>query len=834
MEHVGKKVIFAVAQEPFEVAAESGSSNNFATVVPLISLSGEALQKQDFPGVGLVFWMVWPQNLRFADPGRLVSGRLENAVRRDKHHYQLVPETAEIVPPSELIEILDCEGAPIRVARDLVNSDDLINIDHPPTPLVLVRWNSELYGPFRAEALNTTGGTWSVSLRSPRPDQTVFKIPAAELNNVNTFAPHHHRISAQVSYGSREPVQNSPECNYEVIMGAGFKRLPSMGFELVSVESDREMLLRYARRFTSRKTVQQLRDLLSTVEPDLEQTGDSVQIEREVFESIRRRSTDVLDELHILSQSLVSSGLLDQQIQSAVEQRAEAYVSQQSAKLSSEIASNINARKIELEHLQRQKDSLTDEVEGKQRHAEEEIEKKKIELERWRTEAENTLAEAKREVDTQRSRVATLLENVVRRYEISSTTVMEDFLTLLPLMDALKLMAPQSRGTMTLHEDPTPRNAQEEFAYPQFVTAPRGGATPQVSEGDFFSRFVKHVEQSGYNGYRRLDLVAFHLSVKCGDITILGGMSGTGKSTLPLLYAEALAGQSAIKERYLQIGVSPNWVSMQDLLGGINSLERTFEPSESGLYRQLLIAQEESRRHQQETGIYVATLDEMNLAHVEHYFSGFLQALEGSREISVFDASSVDSSSTFALHGSIRVPLSIRFVGTVNFDETTRQLSRRLLDRANLIRLRPGDQNTYFAAQGDARPTVDGPTITLRHFRDWRRSDVLPKDVAVIWDKVQQHLVKLGVPATPRRRRGMEAFIASAGELISPLQAFDLQMAQRMIPQVRGTYRSEVQMTLDDLQLTLSQNAYGFPETLASIDDLRRNEDGGLGMISTS
>jgi hypothetical protein len=80
----------------------------------------------------------------------------------------------------------------------------------------------------------------------------------------------------------------------------------------------------------------------------------------------------------------------------------------------------------------------------------------------------------------------------------------------------------------------------------------------------------------------------------------------------------------------------------------------------------------------------------------------------------------------------------------------------------------------------------------------------------------------------------MEAFIASAGDLISPIQAFDLQMAQRMIPQVRGTYRSEVQGTLDDLQLTLSQNAYGFSETLAAIDDLRRNEDGGLSMISTS
>jgi len=78
----------------------------------------------------------------------------------------------------------------------------------------------------------------------------------------------------------------------------------------------------------------------------------------------------------------------------------------------------------------------------------------------------------------------------------------------------------------------------------------------------------------------------------------------------------------------------------------------------------------------------------------------------------------------------------------------------------------------------------------------------------------------------------MEAFIASAGELIPAIQAFDLQIAQRMVPQIRGTYRSEVQGALEDLQRTLSQNAYGFPETTAAIEDLKRSEDGGISLRS--
>ena len=80
----------------------------------------------------------------------------------------------------------------------------------------------------------------------------------------------------------------------------------------------------------------------------------------------------------------------------------------------------------------------------------------------------------------------------------------------------------------------------------------------------------------------------------------------------------------------------------------------------------------------------------MNLAQVEHYFSGFLQALEriqGQREIRCFAPEMVAPTDPFARWPMLRIPPSLRFMGTVNFDETTRQLSQRVLDRCNLIRL---------------------------------------------------------------------------------------------------------------------------------------------------
>jgi hypothetical protein len=86
MEHLGKRVILAVAQEPFEIPTDFGAVNSFATLVPVITTDGEMLPREDFRRHGLVFWLIRPHALGFADPGRLISGRLEQAIHPEKGH----------------------------------------------------------------------------------------------------------------------------------------------------------------------------------------------------------------------------------------------------------------------------------------------------------------------------------------------------------------------------------------------------------------------------------------------------------------------------------------------------------------------------------------------------------------------------------------------------------------------------------------------------------------------------------------------------------------------------------------------------------------------------
>ena len=109
-----------------------------------------------------------------------------------------------------------------------------------------------------------------------------------------------------------------------------------------------------------------------------------------------------------------------------------------------------------------------------------------------------------------------------------------------------------------------------------------------IPEEEFFERFVRHVEGCDFV-FDRGDLLAFHLSAKERSPVILGGVSGSGKSSLPVLYAEALAGEGADK-RFLAVDVNPSWTSPSDLLGYTDALEHRFIPAASGMLNQMILA----------------------------------------------------------------------------------------------------------------------------------------------------------------------------------------------------------------------------------------------------
>lgn len=198
---------------------------------------------------------------------------------------------------------------------------------------------------------------------------------------------------------------------------------------------------------------------------------------------------------------------------------------------------------------------------------------------------------------------------------------------------------------------------------------------------------------------RRL-LYAFHTALKIADwssITILSGISGTGKSELPRLYS--LFGGI----NFYSVPVQPNWDSQESMLGYFNSIDNRFEAKE--LLRFLVqstnrVQDTKNENGEEKKGLRAASefpwplgqymsivlLDEMNLAHVEHYFAEFLSKLETRRGLEKGDVPTIDVNLGAGCE-PYKLPLrrNVLWVGTMNQDETTKTLSDKVLDRGITI-----------------------------------------------------------------------------------------------------------------------------------------------------
>jgi hypothetical protein len=539
--------------------------------------------------------------------------------------------------------------------------------------------------------------------------------------------------------------------------------------------------------------------------------------EKDIFGLIRNNLDHIEREAMELAQAIVDSEIIDDKISAAIQVRVEQYIEDSSATVMARIEEQVADKRNVLDELEVRKSLLEQELDAeRQRRFDEidsEIERRKEQL----SERENQIERSRASLEEERKVLTETLEDVALKLNQGKDETVRRFLELAPLLSEMGFF--QNGGPI---EHTTPGESTEKMpakitklVLSPFVSKGVKEEREHVSELEFFEHFSNHVSASGF-GHRRIDLVAFHLSFKCSDILILGGEPGTGKSSLPNLYSEALIGdESEEGNRYLHVGVSPSWVDTRDLLGFVNAFERSFQPSESGLYMHLVNAQEEEKRRGSQTGIWIACLDEMNLAQVEHYFGSFMQALErpiGQRIVPCFSPETVSDDSALKKWASLDIPASVRFVGTVNFDETTRQLSQRLLDRANLVRLKPPRISLQSSATTPIKPK--GRPISLASMNEWsKRGEVIPREAARILDDIEVPLRKLGCALNPRRQRALNTFIANAPvELCSPIQALDLQIAQRILPRVRGLYRSGAQESFEQVRRILDEHG-DFPES---------------------
>ncbi|MDB9454401.1 AAA family ATPase [Dolichospermum circinale CS-534/05] len=299
-------------------------------------------------------------------------------------------------------------------------------------------------------------------------------------------------------------------------------------------------------------------------------------------------------------------------------------------------------------------------------------------------------------------------------------------------------------------------------------------------------------------------LLSLFSALYTGSLVVLNGSVGVGKTSVIRQSANLIGGKSTI------VPVRPAWLDSADLLGFFDPLSETFRPSP------FLTALKDAKK--QPDRLHLVCLDELNLAKIENYGADLLSALEYSRSHQVkqnlllysesietelieeakliHEEEQRDSKQTQRLRriqnilkdypSNFSIPKNLVLLGTLNSDETTYDLSPKVIDRSFVITYPLADltletipeQLNYQSISKDISVSNLRDEINLRtsgQIEGW--------ETIVKWNK--QYLFQLGIPLGHRAKRDYSVFNAAAHLLgLTDKECLGYFIATKLLPRI--------------------------------------------------
>jgi hypothetical protein len=284
-------------------------------------------------------------------------------------------------------------------------------------------------------------------------------------------------------------------------------------------------------------------------------------------------------------------------------------------------------------------------------------------------------------------------------------------------------------------------DANEALQAPARTTTPFGRSTPTLKD---FADDLRHRIAQGVEGrtlyYAERDVRAFLGGLAMTRLMLLQGISGTGKTSLPLAFAHAVGDGDKRGNAIEVIEVQAGWRDRQDLIGYYNAFHRHYYATNflQALYKAGTPAYRDRP--------FLIVLDEINLSRPEQFFADFLSALEqpmDARRLTLVN-DPVNNAPRLLVDGRhLPIPPNVWFIGTANHDESTAEFADKTYDRAHVMEMPRKTQ----AAQFDVQPrgprnaisydkletafngAAEAQSAAVRKATDWLRGAAFAEDL---------------------------------------------------------------------------------------------------------
>ena len=288
-------------------------------------------------------------------------------------------------------------------------------------------------------------------------------------------------------------------------------------------------------------------------------------------------------------------------------------------------------------------------------------------------------------------------------------------------------------------------------------------------------------------------VMSFLSSIVTKPLVILTGLTGSGKTQIALKFGEWLG-----RGNSLVIPVRPDWTGPEALFGYEDALR---PPASDGSRVWFVPPALEFmlKAAHDPTNPYLLLLDEMNLAHVERYFSDFLSGMESAEPVL---PNLIQLRGEWRINpdeaNSLAIPRNLLVVGTVNVDETTYMFSPKVLDRANTLELRVSTEDLKADL---VKPTRIAPAprdvtralLSVATDDAWQATHSSPGKGEIVASLVNLHRMLSPFGAEFGYRTFYEilrfsAIYAGMGDT-DWQRALDLQVLQKVLPKLHGSRR---------------------------------------------
>lgn len=217
---------------------------------------------------------------------------------------------------------------------------------------------------------------------------------------------------------------------------------------------------------------------------------------------------------------------------------------------------------------------------------------------------------------------------------------------------------------------------------------------------------------------------------------------------------------------------------------------------------------------------YLITLDEANLSQMEYYWSDFMRLADRTSDL--------DSYINIGTENDFFVPRTLRFLATINTDQTTEPLSPRLIDRACIIKLPE--------AKLKKNTNTDTPSEHITWdalYNAFAKDDELSTSTETALESIYGTFKTFGMSVSPRIKLSIEKYIKTAQSLMTGGDnalareiAIDYAVVQKLLPKINGYYSDYEQFFKSIRQLC---EKYNLNKTLSAIEKIEESQGRNMG-----